>query len=238
MEKAEANRFNELYQRHLRSLKLQGKSQNTIDSYARAVRRISERVDCCPDKLTLEQREQYFADLVKSHSWSTVKIDRIGLMFFWKHVLKQDWQWVDIVKAPKVRSLPDILTVAEVEQIIGATRNLRYRVFLLATYSMGLRLSETLALQVGDIDGKRKLVHIRRGKGHKDRFVPLPNLTYQALRALWSKHRNPCWLFPNAVGSPERIRKATTHMDRGGTQAAMKAVVEQCGIKKKSLSTP
>ena len=58
MEKAEANRFNELYQRHLRSLKLQGKSQNTIDSYARAVRRISERFDCCPDKLTLEQREQ------------------------------------------------------------------------------------------------------------------------------------------------------------------------------------
>jgi integrase len=145
---------------------------------------------------------------------------------------------VGIVKAPKVRSLPDILTVAEVEQIIGATRNLRYRVFLLATYSMGWRLSETLALQVGDIDGQHKLVHIRRGKGHKDRFVPLPDLTYEALRALWCKHRNPSWLFPNAVGSPERIRKATTHMDRGGTQAAMKAVVEQCGIKKKSQSTP
>ena len=238
MKKAEANRFNELYQHHLRSLKLQGKSQKTIESYARAVRRITEHFDCCPDKLTREQREQYFADLVKSHSWSTVKIDRIGLMFFWKHVLKQDWQWVDIVKAPKVRSLPDILTVAEVEQIIGATRNLRYRVFLLATYSMGLRLSESLALQVGDIDGQRKLVHIRRGKGHKDRFVPLPDLTYQALRALWCKHRNPYWLFPNAAGSPERTQKATTHMDRGGTQAAMKAVVEQCGIKKKSPSTP
>jgi integrase len=103
---------------------------------------------------------------------------------------------------------------------------------------MGLRLSETLALQVGDVDGQRKLVHVRRGKGHKDRFVPLPDLTYQALRALWCKHRNPCWLFPNAVGSPERIRSATTHMDRGGTQAAMKAVVDQCGIKKKSRFTP
>lgn len=233
MKKAETNRFNELYQRHLRSLKLQGKSQKTIESYARAVRRITEHFDCCPDKVTQEQREQYFADLVKSHSWSTVKIDRIGLQFFWKHVLKQDWQWINIVKAPKVRSLPDILTVVEVEQILGATRNLRYRVFLLATYSMGLRLSESLALQVGDIDGRRKLVHIRRGKGHKDRFVPLPDLTYQALRALWCKHRNPRWLFPNAVGSPERIQKATTHMDRGGTQAAMKAVVETCGIKKK-----
>jgi integrase len=238
MNKPETNRFNELYQRHLRLLKLQGKSQKTIDAYSRAVRRISEFFDCCPDRLTIEQRENYFAALVESHSWSTVKIDRNGLQFFWKHVLQRDWQWINIIKAPEIKSLPDILTVAEVEQLIGATRKLRYRVFLLTTYSMGLRLSETLALQVGDIDGQRKQVHIRRGKGHKDRFVPLPELTYQALRALWRKHRNPCWLFPNAVGSPERIRTATTHMDRGGTQAAMKAVVAQCGIKKKSRFTP
>lgn len=237
MHPAEMKRFNELYQRHLRSLKLQGKAQKTIDSYSRAVRRITDYFDCCPDQLSLEQREQYFSDLVKSHSWSTVKIDRNGLQFFWKHVLKQDWQWVNIVKAPKVQSLPDILTVTEVEQLIGATRKLRYRVFLLATYSMGLRLAETLSLQVGDIDGNRKLVHIRRGKGHKDRFVPLPDLTYQALRTLWCKHRNPCWLFPCATGSPDQIRRATKHMDRGGTQAAMKTVVEQCGIKKKSRFT-
>jgi integrase len=238
MNQAETNRFNEFYQRHLRLLKLQGKSQKTIDAYARAVRRISEYFDCCPDQLTLEQREKYFSDLVKSRSWSTVKVDRNGLQFFWKYVLKRDWQWINIVKAPKVRSLPDILTVTEVEQLIGATRKLRYRVFLLATYSMGLRLSETLALQVGDIDGERKRVHIRRGKGHKDRFVPLPDLTYQALRALWCKHRNSSWLFPNAVGSAARIRNAISHMDRGGTQAAMKAVVEHCGIKKKSRFIP
>jgi integrase/recombinase XerD len=237
MKQAEANRFNELYQRHLRLLKLQGKSKKTIDAYARAVRRIGGHFDCCPDELTMEQRERYFSDLVKSHSWSTVKTGRIGLQFFWKHVLERDWEWVNIIKGPKVRSLPDILTVAEVEQLIGATRKLRYRVFLLATYSMGLRLSEALALQVGDIDGKRKLVHIRRGKGHKDRFVPLPDLTYQALRALWLKHHNPSWLFPNAAGSSEDIRSATTHMDRGGTRAAMKVVVEQCGIKKKSRFT-
>jgi len=235
MNQAEMNRFNELYQSHLRLLKLQGKSQNTIDAYSRAVRRISEHFDCCPDQLTLQQREEYFSKLIESHSWSTVKIDRNGLQFFWKHVLKRDWQWVQMIKVPKVHSLPDILTVSEVEQLIGATRKLRYRVFLLATYSMGLRLGETLALQVGDIDGQRKQVHIRRGKGHKDRFVPLPDLTYQAFRALWCKHRNPCWLFPNAIGSPERIRSATTHMDRGGAQAAMKAVVTQCGIKKKSI---
>jgi integrase len=213
-------------------------SGSTIDVYARAVRRIAQHHDCCPDLLTTEQLEAYFEKLVGSHSWSTVKVDRNGLQFFWKHVLKRDWSWIEIIKAPKIQSLPDILTLAEVEQLIGATCKLRYRVFLLTTYSMGLRLGETLALEVGDIDGQRKQVHIRRGKGHKDRLVPLPDLTYQALHALWCKHRHPRLLFPSPVGSPERIRGATTHMDRGGTQAAMKAVVEQCGIKKKSRSTP
>lgn len=238
MKASEQSRFDNLYQCHLRALKLQGLSDKTIDVYARAVRRVAHYYDCCPDRLSTEQLEVYFAELVNSHSWSTVKVDRNGLQFFWKHVLKRDWQWVEMIKPPKIQSLPDVLSLAEVEQLIGATRKLRYRVFLLTTYSMGLRLGEALALQVGDIDGNRKQLHIRRGKGHKDRLVPLPDLTYQALRALWRKHRHPYLLFPNASGSLERIRCATTPMDRGGTQAAMKAVVIQCGIKKKSRSTP
>ena len=234
MNKAEQSRFNRLYKRHLKALKLQGLSDSTIDVYARAVRRIAQYYDHCPDRLSIEQREDYFAELVESHSWSTVKVDRNGLQFFWKHVLKRDWQWVKIIKPPKIRSLPDILTVPEVEQVIVAARQLRYRVFVLTTYSMGLRLGEALALEVSDIDGQRKQVHIRRGKGHKDRFVPLPDLTYQALRVLWSKHRHPRLLFPSTVGSPERIRHATTPMNRGGTQAAVKALISECGIKKRS----
>jgi integrase len=153
-------------------------------------------------------------------------------------VLEKDWQWINIVKPPKIKSLPDILTPSEIELLIGKTRKLRYRVFLLTTYSMGLRLSETLSLQVGDIDAERKQIHIRRGKGHKDRFVPLPALTLQGLRELWRKHRHPKLLFPNANGPIDRIKYAKTHMDRGGAQKAMKVVVHECGIKKKSPSIP
>ena len=238
MNKTEVNQFNELYQRHLRLLKLQGKAQKTIDAYSRAVRRISKHFDCCPDKLTTEQLEIYFEELVETYSWSTVKIDRLGLQFYWRYVLKRDWQWVNIIKPPKVYTIPDILTPAEIEQLIGKTRKLRYRVFLLTTYSMGLRLEEALSLQVGDIDAGRKRVHIRRGKGHKDRLVPLPDLTLLGLRALWKKHCNPKLIFPNGKGSFNTIQKATTHMDRGGTQKAMKTVVAECGIKKKSIYTP
>jgi len=72
MTPTEANRFKKLYQRHLRLLKLQGKSQKTIDAYSRAVRRISEYFDSCPDQLTPEQLETYFGELVDTHSWTEV----------------------------------------------------------------------------------------------------------------------------------------------------------------------
>jgi integrase/recombinase XerD len=238
MELEEVKRFEDLYKRHVKLLKLQGKSQKTIEAYSRAVRRITQHFACCPDTLTTEQLEDYFAGLVDTYSWSTVKLDRLGLMFFWKHALKLDWQWLNIVKAPKVKTIPDILTPTEIEKIIEATKKLRYRVFLLTTYSMGLRLEEALSLQVCDIDAGNKRVHIRRGKGHKDRLVPLPERTLDALRMFWKTHCHPALIFPNAKGSLETIRRATTHMDKGGTQNAMKTVVAECNIKKKCQFIP
>jgi integrase len=238
MDPEQVKRFNTLYQRHLRMLKLQGKSQKTIDAYSRAVRRVRDHFDCCPDQLTPEKLEAYFAQLVQTHSWSTVKLDRNSLHFFWRYVLQRDWDWIHIIKPPRITTIPDILTPEEIEELIRKTRKLRYRVFLLTTYSLGLRLEEALSLHVGDIDAARKRVHVRRGKGHKDRLIPLPDLTLQGLRELWRKHRHPTLLFPNATGSLKTIQQATTHMDKGGAQNAMKKVVTECGIKKRYLFIP
>jgi len=176
MNQSQQKRFNFLYQSHLKALKRQGKAKATIDAYARAVRRIAEYFDCCPDKLTAADLKDYFSSLVQSHSWSTVKLDRNGLQFFYKHTLNKQWDWIDIVKPPQVRSLPDILTPEEVALLINSTRELRYQVYILTTYSMGLRLGEALNLKVGDIDSKLNRVHIRNGKGRKGRFLLLQNL--------------------------------------------------------------
>ena len=73
MDQKETKRFDKLYQRHLQMLKLQGKSEKTSEAYARAIRRLRDHFDCCPDKLTPKQLESYFAQLVETHSWSTVK---------------------------------------------------------------------------------------------------------------------------------------------------------------------
>lgn len=110
MKSSEQIRFHKVYKHHLRALKLQGLSEKSVDVYSGAVRRIAQRYDCCPDQLTTEALEVHFAELVKSHSWSTVKVDRNGLQFFYQHVLKRDWTWIQLIKAPKIQSLPDILT--------------------------------------------------------------------------------------------------------------------------------
>ena len=231
MNKAQQKRYQSLYQQHVSALQRQGKAVTTIDVYSRAVRRITEYFDQCPDRLTIDQLKDYFTALVKSHSWSTVKSDRNGLQFFYKHVLNKQWIWVDIVKPPTKKVLPDILTLREVERLINGTRELRYQTFILTAYSMGLRLGETLNLQVGDIDQDRMKVHIRQGKGRKDRFVTLPMATLLALRAYWVTHRNPSLLFPCGK-TPKDRHSAKAPMDRGGLQKSIRVIVRDCGIHK------
>ena len=231
MNKAQQKRYQSLYQQHVNALQRQGKAVTTIDVYSRAVRRITEYFDQCPDRLTIDQLKDYFTALVKSHSWSTVKTDRNGLQFFYKHVLNKQWIWVDIVKPPTKKVLPDILTLREVERLINGTRELRYQTFILTAYSMGLRLGETLNLQVGDIDQERMKVHIRQGKGRKDRFVTLPMVTLLALRAYWVTHRNPGLLFPCGK-TPQDRHSAKAPMDRGGLQKSIRVIVRDCGIHK------
>lgn len=156
-----------------------------------------------------------------------------GLQFFYHHVLGKQWEWVNIFKPPQVRSLPDILTIEETWRLINSVRKRRYRVFFLTVYSMGLRLGEGLQLEAGDIDAAHHRVHVRMGKGKKDRYVPIPEVTLQALRNYWKIHRHPRLLFPNQNGTAKQIRQARSFMDRGGVQLAIKSAVKDCGIHRK-----
>lgn len=226
MNPTDLKRYNTLYEQHLTNLKLQGKRPATIDAYSRAVRRITAHFDRVPDTLTTSDLKHFFASLIQTHSWSTIKLDRNGLQFFYRYTLDKQWEWLNIVKPPQVKRLPDILTPQQVSSLITYTRQARYQVFFLTLYSMGLRLSEGLNLTVHDIDSQTMRVHIREGKGGKDRMVPLPQRTLKALRTHWLTHKHPCYLFPGLGTCHD------TPMDRGGIQKTMKLVLKECGIKK------
>lgn len=231
MNKVQQKRYQSLYQQHLDALHRQGKSANTIDLYARAVRRITDYFDRCPDTLSREDLNTYFTQMVHSRSWSTVKVERNGLQFFYQHVLNKTWEWLNIVKPPQVKTLPDLLTAEEITRLINTTREARYQTYLLTVYSMGLRLSEALALRVGDIDAQRMKVHVRQGKGRKDRFVTLPQATLHALRRYWSTHRHPTLLFPAGKTVAER-HAACEPMSRFSVQKAFRAIAQRCRFHK------
>ena len=232
MNQHDQERFDALYSKHLQALKLQGKREKTIDGYARALRRIAGYFDCCPDSLEPDQLKTYFAWMVENYSWSSVKVDLWGLSFFYRHVLGRKMEWIEIVNPPKARSLPDVPTREEVQRLINGVYRLRYRVFFFVIYSMGLRLGEGLGMEIGDIDSNQRRVHVRQGKGGKDRYVPLPDPTLQHLRRFWRTHRYPRLLFPNASGNEASARTASSPMDRGGVQAAIQAARKDCGIHK------
>ena len=232
MEALSTVNFDRNYQLLLQHLKLKGLQPKTVEAYSRAIRRIGERFDHQIDRLSEQQLTDYFSELVSSHSWSTVKLDLYGLKFYYEHVLRTPWVAPGLIKPPRTQRLPDIVTVEETERIFLATQVLSYRVFFFTLYSLGLRLGEGLRLTVADIDGARERVHIRDAKGNKDRLVPLPTATHQLLRRFWQRHRNPVLLFPNRRGGLAGARTASTPLDRGGVQKALRAVVESCGLKK------
>jgi len=126
------------------------------------------------------------------------------------------------------------LSISQVNQLVGATNRLSYKVFFFTIYSMGLRLSEGIRLTVGDIDSLDMRVHIRNAKGNKDRLVPLPEKTLHILRNFWTVHRHPHFIFPNRKRGVKNARLVSLPLDRSGIQTAMKAVVKQIGIKKLS----
>jgi site-specific recombinase XerD len=229
--------FKRHYEALGKHLKLQGLQPKTVEAYTRAVRRAGAYFDYRIDALTEQQLTDYFNDLLTTHSWSAVKLDLYGLKFYYAHVLRQPWPAADRIKPPKTRRLPDIITVEEAGQLFATTRVLSYRVFYFTLYSLGLRLSEGLRLQVGDIDAARARVHIHNSKGNKDRLVPLPTATLTVLRRFWQTHRNPVLVFPNRKGGAQAATRATRALDRAGVQRTLRQVATQCGIKKRSPRT-
>ena len=125
-----------------------------------------------------------------------------------------------------------MLSASEVRRILAAVLALDHRVCLITIYSCGLRLGEGLDLQVRDIDAERMFLHIRGGKGNRDRYVPLPQRTLLLLREQWKSHRNPVFLFPAKGHSGKGASTATESICRSTLQRAFRLALRSTGVKK------
>jgi integrase/recombinase XerD len=126
-----------------------------------------------------------------------------------------------------------VLSVKEVHDILNTVNTPQNEAYLTTVYSCGLRLQEGLNLQVSDIDSERMRIHVHRGKGAKDRYVPLPESTLDILRNYWKLHRNPVWIFPRLGRSGKEAPSATIPMNKSSVQGALRRVLKQLKFKKR-----
>lgn len=226
--------MSELRKRMIECLQLRGLAERTQDSYVRAVRQLAEHYHKSPDQITEAELRQYFLFIknVKHYSRNTMTIAICGIRFFYQQTLNRQWAIFGIVRPAPEKKLPVILSPVEVRQILGRIRLLRYKVCLTTIYSCGLRLQEGTHLRVADIDSARMVVHVRHGKGAKDRYVPLAQRTLELLRAYWKMHRNPALLFPAEGRNHLKLALATEPMSKHSVQDAFHAALKQSGNNK------
>ena len=188
-----------------------------------------------PDQISELQLQDYFLHRKNVDQWSaaTMRICYSGIKFFFVNVLKRDWHTLELVHAKREQRLPTVLSIPEVRSILNTVRTPQNKAYLTAVYSCGLRLHEALHLQVGDIDSDRMRIHVHRGKGAKDRYVPLPEATLDILRSYWKLHRNPVWIFPRLGRSGKEGPDATGPMNKSSVQGALRRVLKQLNFKKR-----
>ncbi len=178
-------------------LKLRGLAATTQEEYLRYVRKLAARHGADPADLDEPALRAYLLRLKEEHHYSPSSMrTAVAAMraFFGLH-LGRDWRLFDLVRAPSAHKLPTVLTRTEVARLFSVVRERRFRTLLRLAYACGLRLGDARKVQVGDI--RNGCLHIRAGKGNKDRLVPLPPAMLEELRAFWRTHRNPRWLFPS-----------------------------------------
>ena len=223
------------YKKSMRALQLAGMSERTQQCYTRSVRMLVDFYNKTPDKVNEHELQDYFLHRRNVDKWSaaTMRICYSGIKFFFINVLKKDWHTLKLIHAKREQRLPTVLSLNEVWNIINLVSTPQNKAYLTCVYTCGLRLHEALFLQITDIDSERMRIHVHRGKGAKDRYVPLPQPTLAVLRDYWKLHRNPMWLFPRLGQGGNEGPTAQIPMSKNTVQGALRRVLKQLNIKKR-----
>lgn len=216
-----------LRQRFLHDLQLRNYAPRTISCYVDAVARFAAHFGCSPELLGPEQLRLYQLHLLgRRVSWSGFNQAVCALRLLYRLTLGRPDDVVALPYGKKDRPLPAVLSTAEVARLFAAVGHPRDRLLLQTAYAAGLRVSEVVRLQVGDIDSGRMLLHIRRSKGRKDRLVPLSSVLLGRLRDYWRRDRPQPWLF--------RGHTPAGHLSIGHVQRVCQQAVRAAGITKRA----
>lgn len=215
-----------LRQRLIDELARRNYSPRTVEAYVAAVARTARHFATPPDRLTPDQLRDFQLHLIaRSASWSLFNQVACALRFFYRHVLGRPDVVPFVAYGKKPRTLPVVLSPADVRRLLDAVPPGRNRLMLRIAYGCGLRVGELTHLRVADVDAARHTLWVRHGKGNKDRGVPLPDRLLDELRDHWREHRPADWLFPGPAGRP---------LDVGTVRRAFPAARRAAGIRQRA----
>ena len=215
-----------LRQRYVDDLRLRNKSPRTVETYVLRVALFARHFRRSPEELGPEHLRVYQQHLIaRQVSWSTFNQAVCALRFLYQVTLGRPDEIVHLPFAKRPRTVPTVLSPDEVVRFLAAALAGRDRTLLDVIYSCGLRLKEVLGLQIGDIDSARMVLHIRHGKGQKERLAPMSPRLLQVLRVYWREYRPATWLFPGV--------KATLALTDGTVQRICKRTAQRAGLTKR-----
>jgi integrase/recombinase XerD len=220
----------QLRQIMLEELERRNYAPSTIRAYIRTVEHFARHFHCPPDRLGHDHIRQYQAAMFRTWKLApnTVTQRLAALRFLYIQVLKRGWSVAETPYPKKVLHLPEILSQEEVRRLIDATETPFQRILVMTLYATGARRAEVAHLKVSDIDSERMVVHIRGGKGRKDRDVMLSPALLEALRTYWRGlgHKPREWLFPGNRWHTSNRPVTTKVLWTACQQAALRAGLE------------
>jgi integrase/recombinase XerD len=216
----------------------------TKKEYVRYVRKFAEHLQADPATATQDHLREYFLFLrqKKGYRRSPMNVAKCALRCFYREGLHvEGWTVFEELRIAQPEVLPMVLAREEVHRVLDAVREVRFRTCLRLMYHCGLRVGEAVRLEIRDLQNthtEQPRLHVRNGKGGKDRYVPLAPVMVEELREWWKVHQNRPWLFPSpgrgwaerAHSLSEAMQRATEPMSTSAVQMAFKLARAQSGI--------
>jgi site-specific recombinase XerD len=182
----------------IEDMQLRNMSSETIKGYVGYVSQFARHFGRSPEALTPEHAREYQLHLLRRKvSWSTFSQSVCALRFLYGTTLGRKDFVERLPYGKKPKKIPVVLSRDEIVKLLQCIPSRKQRMVLTTMYATGLRVGEAVQLRVTDIDSRRMTILVGRGKGNKQRLLPLSPKLLTELRLFWQTHRNPMWLFPS-----------------------------------------
>jgi site-specific recombinase XerD len=217
-------------------MQLRNLSAGTQRAYLHYITGLARFYQTSPEHLSLEEIREYQLYMINERQYSPESVNHFvaAAKFLYNVTLETPWPEDALPRCRVPYKLPVVLSAVEVDEFFHHVCTIRYRAALMTAYGAGLRVSEVVSLQVGDIDSQRKLIRIRQGKGKKDRYAMLSPRLLEVLRCWW-RSRSPAgqrqkispedWLFPGW--------RKNRHMNTASLQAVCREAARAAGLTKR-----